>query len=291
VDAVRLVVLAVTLLAACGGAAPAPVAPSATSAAVSPVPAVRDVAAYPARPLPASGLDIDADAERVRMLVRAWSAGLDLHDVATLAPLYEDYVRLYGAESPTPKARVLDSKRNAFARTFRQQVIGPVEVVHEVGSDFTARFVKRSGFDGKVAEVHARLRVRAKVDGRLVIVEESDEPSDTAVRARRAGTDGCLAAAAAAVHEVREIADFERRASAEADASGGKIHVGGFGPQELGEGKFGVGMGFQSEDRFDGRVWYQVDRQTGHIELTIDGATLAVAGEAEATVKAACARP
>jgi hypothetical protein len=42
-------------------------------------------------------------------------------------------------------------------------------------------------------------------------------------------------------------------------------------------------------NRFDGHVWYEVDRQTGHVELTIDGATLAVAGDAEARIKAACA--
>jgi hypothetical protein len=252
---------------------------------------VPDVTTRPASRLPASGLDVDPDAERVRNLVHTWSASLDQHDVGTLAPLYEEYVRLYGSDSLTPKARVLDAKRAALRGSFHQEVVGPIDVAREVGSDFAARFVKRSGSNGKVTDVHARLRVRAKADGQLVVVEESDEPSDDLARARRVGTGGCLAAAAAAVHGVREIAEFERRASAEADASGGKLHVGGFGPQELGEGKFGVGMGFQSDERFDGHVWYEVDRKTGKIELTVEGTTLPVGPETEARVKAACARP
>ena len=145
-------------------------------------------------------------------------------------------------------------KRAALTGSFHHQVVGPIEVAREIGSDFTARFLKRSGSDGKLSVVPARLRVRAKADGQLVIVEESDEPSDAAALARRDPDGRCFAAAAAAVHGVREIAEFEKRASAEADASGGKLHVGGFGPQELGEGKFGVGMGFQSDERFDGHV-------------------------------------
>jgi hypothetical protein len=48
-------------------------------------------------------------------------------------------------------------------------------------------------------------------------------------------------------------------------------------------------MGFQSDERFDGRVWYEVDRKAGKIVLTVEGATLPVGEAAEARVKAACA--
>jgi hypothetical protein len=288
---VRAFLLAVAVLVGCGGGVPSPVVPSATSATVSSAaPAVIAATATPAPNLPASGLDVDPAVEHVRTFVLTWSAALGRHDVLALIPLYEEYVRLYGGESPVPKAEVIEAKRRALANaSFHQEVIGPVEVVREVGEDFTARFVKRSGSKGKLSDVRARLRVRAKTGGQLVIVEESDEPSDELARARLTGTDGCLAAAAAAVHGVREVAEFETRASAEADASGGKLHVGGFGPQELREGKFGVGMGFQSDDRFGGRVWYEVDRKTGKIELTLEGTPVQVGEAAEARVKAACA--
>jgi hypothetical protein len=291
VVAVRALVPVLVLLGAgCGASPTTPVVPVATSASVSSTTTVPPVATKPAAPLPASGLDADPDADPVRTLVHTWSAALDRHDVEALAALYEEHVRLYGADAPVPWGQVIEGKRRALAGgTFHQEIVGPIDVVHEAGNDFTARFVKRSGSNGRLSDVQARLRVRAKADRQLVIVEESDEPSDALALARRDPYGRCFAVAATAAHGVREVSEFESRALAEADASGGKLHVGGFGPQELGEGKFGFGIGFQSDERFEGHVWYEVDRKTGTIELTIEGTPVPVGESAEARVRVACA--
>jgi hypothetical protein len=125
-------------------------------------------------------------------------------------------------------------------------------------------------------------------DGHLAIVEESDDPSDAAAKARRTGAEHCYAAASAAVHAVPEVAEFERSAMKAADASGGRARYGGIGPQEEGDGRFGVGLGYHTDERYEGHVWYEVDRRTGKIELTVDGASAELGREAERRVREAC---
>jgi hypothetical protein len=84
----------------------------------------------------------------------------------------------------------------------------------------------------------------------------------------------CDEAAAKVFDELPEVkralarvwADYASRAKTEPS-----IAVGGFGPQDNGDGSFTVARGLHTNDRFEEAAAYRVDRATGGFEVGITG--------------------
>jgi hypothetical protein len=226
--------------------------------------------------------------------VYAWNRALDRHDVRALDALYAQDVCFYGQRKS--KSAILDSKQRALSAdsSFQQQIVGPIEVTPVVsGESAIATFVKRSGDPGHLRDVRARLFLKnfavdyARPDAPWTIVGENDAtaPSTSTL-------DGCESEAA---HSTRNIPDVDARcdevaskvfnglpevqralarmrAEYDARAKGEpNIAMGGFGPQDNGDGSFTVARGLQTPERFEGAADYRVDRATGRLEVSIPG--------------------
>jgi ketosteroid isomerase-like protein len=296
-----LVPLALLLIGACAGpasteATTVPVSATtaiATSTPSAPTggPASPTTASAPTSSVPSPARSNPADDDVLRV-VRAWSDALDRHDVDALAGLYEDYVRFYGSDTPVSRSTVLGMKRSALGpgSTFRQEIVGEITVVHDQDGGSTARFVKRSGPAGAMREVRAYLVLRRRPDGQFVIWTENDEPTDAAAKTRSAWEEACEATAARVVDERPAVKTFEESAQRAADASHGRARFGGIGPVEGDDDSFGVGIGFHTDDRYEGHVWYSVGRKTGEVKLTVDGIDVDVGDVGRAAVRRVCRR-
>jgi hypothetical protein len=217
-------------------------------------------------------------------LVNRWSEALDRHDVAALSSLYGEKVRYYGRE--TSRRNVLDAKRAALGpkSTFHQKIIGTIDV-HPASDAKEATFTKRSGGSGKTSDVVAKLLLRREPGGVLVIVEETDAPSE----ARRAAhsRDQCESAAAKVANDLPAVKKAVADANKAADESSDRAHFGGIGPIDDDDGGFSVGFGIHTKERYEGQVWYSVDR-AGHLEVTVLGEDQKIPAAALHGVEAAC---
>jgi len=121
-------------------------------------------------------------------VVLAWNGALDSHDVHALEGLYAEQVRFYGRS--LPRLAVVASKRVALSAksTFHQQIVGEIATTLE-GETVTVEFQKRSGYAGKRLDVRARLRLDRIDGGRLLIVEETDDVTQS----RKDNPPGCRA--------------------------------------------------------------------------------------------------
>ncbi len=219
----------------------------------------------------------------VRTTVRAWSDALDRHDLKGLAACYDDVVAYYGDEW-LQRAVVVERKRVALAQApaFHQTIVGDIDVASGDGGLFTATFVKRSGSGHAVAKVRARLSLRRTRESRLVIHGESDQPSDD-VNAR---TQACDDAASRAVHVLPSVRGLEQDVAPR--DGGSPLALGGMGPIDNGDGTVTFGIGVHSDERFEARVWYTVNRKTGSVTVTVDGADEVLAPDARQAVERAC---
>ena len=226
--------------------------------------------------------------------VYGWNQGLTRRDLTALGELYAEDVCFYGKRMS--KAAVLASKERALAAdgSFQQQIIGPVEVVPIVsGESAIATFVKRSGDPGHLRDVRARLSLKnfaidyAHPDAPWTIAGENDTTVDS-----KPALDNCEAEVA---HSTRNIPDPDARcdeaaskvfnelpevkralARAWADYAARvktepSIAVGGFGPQDNGDGILTVARGLHTNDRFEETAAYRVDRATGGFEVAVTG--------------------
>jgi hypothetical protein len=66
--------------------------------------------------------------------------------------------------------------------------------------------------------------------------------------------------------------------------------LGGVGPEDNGDGTFSASIGVHTNDRFEGRVDYTVDRKTGHLTVSADDETVAVPDDVQHELAIACNR-
>lgn len=214
---------------------------------------------------------------RVSARVKAWNEALDLHDASGLADLYFPRVCYYGRVITMDK--VLAHKKEALGAgsSFRQQIVGDVEVGQAPGDFLVARFAKRSGPAARLRDTPARIVLRQDSEhGELRILEEADDSG----QGGQATTDACTQAAwsallaerceEAASRAVNALPRVKRLVDGLIEASTDDQAVGGVGPQDNGDGTFSASIGVHTHDRFEGRVDYTVSRKTGHLTVSVD---------------------
>jgi hypothetical protein len=217
--------------------------------------------------------------------VNLWNDALDRHDVTALAELYGEQVRFYGRD--TPRRAVIAAKTQALGpkSTYHQEIVGAIEL-HPAGDVDEASFTKRSGSNGKTSDVAAKLSLRRAPNGKLVIVEETDAPSEARRAAR--SRDACEEAAAKAANDLPAVKKMMDDATRETEKSGGRARLGGVGPIDHDDG-FSVSLGVHTEERFVSMVWYSVDRD-GQLTVRVYGIEERVPEAALRKVEAACKR-
>ncbi|HVJ22166.1 MAG TPA: nuclear transport factor 2 family protein [Polyangiaceae bacterium] len=234
----------------------------------------------PSTPVPSAAANGDTSAY---LVVRAWNDALDHHDLERLGTLYRDPVLFYGRKQS--KAALVAAKRSAFARhpAFHQEIVGEISLEHVAGGSVSASFVKRSGAGEKRSDVSARLLLSPDRGGFLV-VEETDAPTS---RDKNAIPEGCADKAAEVMQELPEVKRALASAMAEADRSNGFTRFGGIGPNDDGKGGFRAATGIHTDERFDARVEYAVDRK-GHLTVTVAGSEVKIPRTALESVARAC---
>jgi hypothetical protein len=212
-----------------------------------------------------------------------WSSALDRHDVAALAPLYAARVQYYGRT--LTRDAVLDAKRAALAAAgdFHQSVVGRVDASPESVGRVALTFTKRSGSGGKTSDVSAKL-VLGKEAENFAIVEETDSVTES----RKQGGASCEEAASAAVEALPKVKSVIDELLKAAEASGDTAHFGGIGPIEDADG-FTASLGLHTEDRFEARIAYTVDRK-GHLGVVVDGEPQPIPAPTLRAVERACKR-
>lgn len=243
----------------------------------------------------------DARTAAVRAHVQAWSRALDAHDVASLEPYYAANVCFYGRV--TTRAAVIAAKRAALGpqSTFHQEIVGVIDVRQQSDGAVVAAFVKRSGPRGSLRDLPAKVILRPRRDdpGALVILEEADAtdpatantPDPCASEAWSKGegpspaaADRCEETAAARVRELPDVKSFLADSRKAGDA------IGGTGPEDDGTGVLTFALGFHTRDRFEPHVVYTIDRKTGAMTVSVDGADESVPKAAAQAVADACKR-
>jgi hypothetical protein len=230
--------------------------------------------------------DVPADAKEARAVVLAWNTALDKHDIVALAGLYAPRVKFYGAGEVTFSA-LIEGKKRALGKgsTFHQQIVSDLDIAKGDGDSIDVRFTKRSGAP-TLSDVRARLVLARGDAGKLLIVEETDEPSDA--RAQKRAARGCAEIAADVVNDLPQVkklvADVRKELPKYPDR-----HFGGIGPLDEDDGGFTIGIGVHHPDRYEGLVWYTVKRD-GTLTGTAMGEDLDIPAAKKAEVARACKR-
>ena len=251
-----LTAASVLLLAACRGKSravvtrtPSPVAPAAVSAVVPD-------AGTSAPP------EVAVDGPIWRFVV-AWNTVLDHHDTNALQAFYADRVSFYGRRSS--RAEVIRSKQAAFAAepNFHQRIPGYIDINLGVGDYYVARFYKLSGKSEPLSGTNAKLVVKRGDGETWLILEEADDEASEKQNAL------CDTTAAEVVNALPAVERKVAEASAQADTSNGKLHLGGIGPQDLSapDGFFST-VTLQSDESYEPILYYEVDRE-GHLKVHV----------------------
>jgi hypothetical protein len=172
--------------------------------------------------------------------------------------------------------------------TFRQEVVGEVEVAPDDDASLVARFLKRSGPAGKVRDVRAKVVIRQVDGGALLVVEETDEVTENVGVA--GWRNECEATASRVVNELPEVKRVEDDARNAAEESDGQARFGDLGPiDDDTHGGFSVGIGIHTDERFQPEIWYSVD-PAGHLSVTVLGADATVSPSSLRAVERVCKR-
>ena len=251
-----LAAASVLLLAACRGKSravvtrtPSPVVPAAVSAVVPD-------AGTPAPP------EMTVNGPIWRFVV-AWNTVLDHHDTNALQAFYADRVSFYGRRSS--RAEVIRAKQASFAAepNFHQRIPGYIDINLGVGDYYVARFYKLSGKSEPLSGTNAKLVVKRGDGESWLILEEAD------VEASEKQNALCDTTAAEVVNTLPAVERMVAEASAQADTSKGKLHLGGIGPQDLSapDGFF-ASIDHQGDESSEPVLHYEVDRE-GHLMVLV----------------------
>jgi hypothetical protein len=221
-----------------------------------------------------------------RKVVLAWNSALDKHDVVALAPLYAPRVKFYGAGEVTRSA-LIEGKKRALGKgsTFHQQIVSDLDIARSDDDSFDVRFTKRSGAP-TLSDVRARLVLARGDAGSLLIVEETDEPSDD--RAKKRAARGCAEIAADVVNALPKVKKLLDDTAKELPKYPDR-HMGGVGPLDEDDGGFSVGLGVHQPERYEALVWYTVKRD-GSITVSAMGDDVDVPAAQKTEVTRACKR-
>jgi hypothetical protein len=256
VMSLALAAASVLLLAACRGKSravvmrtPSPVAPAAVSAVVPD-------AGTSAPP------EVAVDGPIWRFVV-AWNTALDHHDTNALGALYAGRVSFYGRRSS--RTEVIRAKQAAFAAEpdFHQRIPGYIDINLGVGDYYVARFYKLSGKSEPLSGTNAKLVVKRGDGGSWLILEEADDEASEKQNAL------CDTKAAEVVNALPAVQRKVAEASAQADTSNGKLHLGGISPQDLSapDGFF-ASIDLQGDESSEPVLHYEVDRE-GHLKVLV----------------------
>jgi hypothetical protein len=224
-----------------------------------------------------------ADDEAARRIVRAWNDALDRHELAKLEALYTNNVRFYG--TMRSRTAVIALKRAALAKqpAFRQEIVGEISLARGSEGVVRASFMKQSGPPEHVLVSSATLALTPILGG-FLIVEEGDEVSAPGANAAPADCESTAAEVTQALPEVKLALEA---AMAEAERSDGGANFGGVGPNDDGDGSFSAAMGLHTEQSFQARVAYSVDK-SGRLTVMVGADQLVIPREALRSVATVC---
>ena len=261
----------------------------------APEAANRDLAAKPSSgastvpPAPSVAVN-EVPSVSLEDLVQRWNAAHNAHDAAALAALYAPRVRFFTQE--LPRAKVVESKREAFARAPRfQQELSALRVELE-GNRMVAHFLKRSGEPGKLRAVRAQLGFEPGEPGTMLVAEETDEAS-VEILERRAqqngvtsGADGGDESCEGAANEIAFALPVVKKLF---DAAGPDSRMGGISyPAEGGD--VSSSIGFHHDDHFEPAFFVDVVKGVLSVR-TAGGDELPLPPGAAERVRKACAVP
>lgn len=264
---------------------PRPTPQSTPQRAAAPPPA----AAPPTESASAPSPPPTPEAQVASKTVRAWNTALDRHDLVALEKLYAGSVLFYGR--PRSRASVVSAKRAAFARQpgFRQELIGDVTVERLGDGTLSASFTKKAGPPEDFLVISGKLVLSPSASGYLVAAE-SDEASarrDASAQPSGSTVSDCEATASEVANALPEVKRTLALAMKEADESDGGARFGGMGPNDDGEGAFTAAMGLHTDDHFEARFVYSVDRN-GRLTVVAGGQELEIPRSSLQAVAAAC---
>jgi hypothetical protein len=227
--------------------------------------------------------------------LKAWNDALDSHNLAGLSALYFSHVCYYGRVVAIDT--LLKQKKDALGAgsLFRQQIVGDVKVEQAPGDFLVARFMKRSGTAQRLRDTPSRIVLRQDTEhGELRIVEEADDSG----QGGGAAADACAQSAWSevtrqrceetasrlvnALPRVKKLVDHLLETSTDDHA------FGGIGPEDNGDGTFTASIGIHTQDRFEGRVDYTVNRTTGHLTVRVDDTDVPVPENVQHELASAC---
>ena len=195
----------------------------------------------------------------------AWHEALERRDFAKLEQLYDDQVEI--SQITYTKGGALEKKRALSAKypTYRQELIGKVELSKTPEGRVRASFTMKFGTPGDWEVMAASLDLAAAPNGSdYLVAGESDAKSVRELELR----PGCEASIGEALHATPAYLRVEAEIQRSADESSGHASVGGLPPSPDGEGGFVFVIGHFLPERFSTLLTYRVDRH-GHV--TADG--------------------
>lgn len=221
----------------------------------------------------------------VHLVTQKWNDALAKRDAKALESVYAKNVKLYTVEMPREK--VIRAKADAFAAAKDYtQSISFVEYDVRKKDEPKALFNKKWTQNGQESQVRASL-VFTKEDGRWVIKDESDAPSDQRRQRAAQNEGGCESAVqklAASTPEARRIL------GARPDPSKGHLSNGtriGGGPPE--SESYSIAIHENHTDHIVTLMWIRVDPKTGALTSELDDRPLQGAPDLVEKVKTACA--
>lgn len=224
--------------------------------------------------------------DEIAALTKTWNDALAKRDADALKNVYAKNVRLYTVEMTRDKA--IKAKAEAFVNDKEYtQSISFLEIDTRKKAEPRALFNKTWKAKGKDSQVRASL-VFAKEDGKWVIKEESDVPSDQRRLRAAQNAEGCESM-------VQQLAsstpDAQRVLGQRPDPSKGHLSNGtriGGGPPE--SSYYSIGIHENHSDRIVTMLWIEVDPKTGAMKSGIDDSPITGGSPALVEkVKTACA--
>jgi hypothetical protein len=225
--------------------------------------------------------------DEVAAVAKAWNDALAKRDADALKTVYAKNVKLYTVDMTREKA--IKAKADAFkSDKDYTQSIAFLEIDARKKAEPRALFNKKWTSKGQEQQVRASL-VFAKEDGKWVVKEESDAPSDQRrVRAAQ-NADGCESLVQKLVSSTPEANAILALPTnpAKGHLSNGTRLAGG--PPE--QANYSVGVHENHSDRTVTLLWVDVDPKTGAMTSVIDDKPLKGAPDLVEKMKKACASP
>jgi hypothetical protein len=225
--------------------------------------------------------------DEIAAVTNAWNDALAKRNADALKPIYAKNVRLYTVQMPREQAVKVKADALKADKDYTQS-ISYLEIDTRKKAEPRALFHKKWTSKGKEQEVVASLAF-AKEDGKWVVTEESDVPSDQRrVRAAQ-NADGCeslVQKLASSTAEANAILARPPNPSKGHLSNGTRI---GAGPPE--QTNYSIGIHENHSDRVVTLMWIDVDPKTGAMTSVIDDKPLKGASDLVEQVKKACASP